>query len=449
MIVTKKYLSRRTMLRGAGAAVALPLLDGMVPAFAAIRNSAAKPQARFMAVYAGNGMTMNQWTPKQDGALELTPILQSLDGVKDDTLVLSGLNSLPVDAVQDGGIHPRCQTAWFTATTAKKSDEDLYAGTSVDQHVAAAIGTDTQFSSLEFSMEPTEGLVGNCAFGYGCAYNNTISWINPTTPLPMEPNPRMMFERLFGASGTTDKTVRLAQIQKNRSILDSLMETVTELQPRISPDDRRKLEQYLDAVRDVERRIVLAEQQVGRELPVIESPVGIPASFEEHAKLQFDLAALAFQTDLTRVATVMIARELSNRSYPEIGVPDSHHPLSHHGNNAEKMGRLAKLNTFHLRMFGHFVDKLAATPDGDGTLLDHSINLYGSGIGDSNSHNPHNLPVVIVGGKSMGIQGGRHVTHPTDTPLSNLFLTLMDRIGVPNIESFGDSSGRLNMVSGV
>lgn len=447
MIITKKHLSRRTVLRGVGVSIALPLLDGMIPAFAGANEVAGKPVRRMMAVYVGNGMTVDQFTPKAEGPLEISPILQSLAPFKDQMLVLSGLNSAPVDKVQDGGIHPRCQTAWLTGTTAKKSDYDLLAGTSMDQVAAAELGKDTQFSSLEFAMESPEGLVGNCAFGYGCAYNNTVSWKNPTTPLPMEVDPRAVFERLFGASDSTDAVVRLAQIQKSRSILDSVIHTVTSLQSRISMDDRHKLTQYLDAVRDVERRIQKAEEQVAHELPVVDKPAGIPATFEEHAKLQFDLAALAFQTDLTRVATFMLARELSNLSYPEIGVADSHHPLSHHGQNPDRMARLAKLNTFHVKMFAHFIEKLKATPDGNGTMLDSTISFYGSGIGNSDQHDPHDLPFLIVGGQAFGIQGGKHLRYEKATPLSNAFVSILEKLDV-NVEHFGDSNGKVNLLAG-
>jgi hypothetical protein len=444
VIVTKKHLSRRTVLRGAGVALALPLLDAMVPAFAGKLSAATKRPRRFVAVYAGNGMNMPQWNPPMESKLTLSTILQPLQNVYDQTIVLTGLHSNPVDLVQDGGIHPRCQTAWLTATLAKKADYNLQAGTSADQLAAQAIGTDTQLMSLELAIESAEGLSGNCAFGYGCAYNNTIAWKTPEIPLPMEDNPRAAFERLFGASDSTDREVRLAQIQKNRSILDSVLGTVSSIQPKLSKDDRRRMDQYLDAVRDVERRIARAEEQVGQDLPVIDQPAGIPGTFEEHAKLQFDLLALALQTDLTRVGTFLLARELSNLSYPEIGVPDSHHPLSHHGNDAAKLVRLAKLNAFHISMFAHFVDKLKATEDGDGTLLDNTIAVYGAGIGNSNQHDPHNLPMVVVGGSALGLKGGRHLMHPEGkTPLANLWLTLLDRVGVPNVEKFGDSTGPL------
>lgn len=447
MIVTKKHLSRRTVLRGAGAALALPLLDGMVPAFAGVRNAATETPKRLVVVYAGNGMTMPQWTPEwlPNETLELSPILQPLASFQDQVTVLSGLNSHPVNEVQDGGIHPRCQTAWLTGTTAKKADHDLEAGISMDQIAAKTLGVDTQLTSLELTIESAEGLSGNCAFGYGCAYNNTIAWKDAKTPLPMEHNPRAVFERLFGASGSTDKQVRMAYIRKNRSIIDSVMDTVVSMQPKLSTDDRNRLAQYLEAVRDVERRIEKMEAQISQELPSVDQPVGIPGSFEEHAKLQFDLMALAIQTDLTRVGTFLLARELSNLAYPEIGVPDSHHPLSHHGNNPERMARLAKLNTFHIRMWAHFIETLKNTPDGDGTLLDHTISFYGAGIGNSNQHDPLNIPMVVAGGQSMGIRGNKHRVWTDSAPVADLYLTLLDKLGVPHVEKFGDSRGRLDI----
>jgi hypothetical protein len=444
MIITKKHLSRRTVLRGLGATIALPLLDGMSPAFASSRFAAAQPR-RFVAVYAGNGMTMPQWTPASVGALELSPILTPLEPFKDHMIVASGLDSKPVDLVQDGAIHPRCQTAWLTGALAKKTDYNVEAGISLDQVVAREYGQDTQLTSLELAMESPEGLTGNCAFGYSCAYNNTIAWSTPTTPLPMENNPRRVFERLFGGSGSTDPEIRRAYLKKNRSILDSVVAKVTDLKGRLSAEDTGKLTQYLDAVRDVERRIQLAEDQADRELPVVDQPVGIPGDFQEHAKLQFDLMALAFQTDLTRVGTFLLAREFSNRAYPEIGVNDSHHPLSHHGNAPDKMERLARLNTFHLSQHAYFLSKLAETPDGDGTLLDHTMTLYGAGIGNSNMHDPHNVPVVVAGGGIKQV-GGRHIKYPDGSRLSNFYLTMLDRLNV-DLEKFGDSTGALEILS--
>ena len=447
MIVTKRHLSRRTVLRGAGVTLALPLLDAMVPAFAGPVNAATVRPRRFVAIYCGNGMAMSQWNPVAEEALTLSPILAPLQNVQDQTIVLTGLHSNQVDLSQDGGIHPRCQTAWLTGTLAKKADYNLRAGTSADQIAARTLGRDTQLTSLELAIESAEGLSGNCAFGYGCAYNNTIAWKTPEIPLPMEDNPRAVFERLFGASDSTDRRVRLAQNLKSRSVLDSVTGTVSSMQARLSADDRRRMDQYLESVRDTERRLQRSEKQVSEELPSIDQPAGIPGSFEEHAKLQFDLLALALQTDLTRVGTFMLARELSNLSYPEIGVPDSHHPLSHHGNDPAKIGRLGKLNLFHLQMFAHFVEKLKATPDGDGTLLDNTISLYGAGIGNSNQHDPHNLPTVVVGGKALGLRGGRHLMHPEGkTPIANLYVTLLDRLGVP-VDAFGDSSGHIEGVA--
>jgi len=447
MIVTKRHLSRRTVLRGAGVTLALPLLDAMVPAFAGAANAAAVRPRRFVAIYCGNGMAMQQWDPAAKEALALSPILAPLQSVHDQTVVLTGLHSNQVDLVQDGGIHPRCQTAWLTGTLAKKADYNLHAGTSADQVAAQTLGKDTQLTSLELAIESAEGLSGNCAFGYGCAYNNTIAWKTPEVPLPMEDNPRVVFERLFGASDSTDRGVRLAQIRKNRSVLDSVTGTASSMRARLSADDGRRMEQYLESVRDTERRLQRSEQMVGAELPSLDQPAGIPGSFEEHAKLQFDLMALALQTDITRVGTFVLARELSNLSYPEIGVADSHHPLSHHGNDPAKIARLGKLNLFHIQMFTHFVEKLKATPEGDGTLLDNTISLYGAGIGNSNQHDPHNLPTVVVGGKALGLRGGRHLMHPEGkTPIANLYVTLLDRLGVP-VETFGDSSGALKGVA--
>jgi hypothetical protein len=435
------------VLRGAGATLALPLLDAMVPAFAGPVNAATVRPRRFVAIYCGNGMAMQQWDPVSNEALKLSPILAPLQNVHDQTIVLTGLHSNQVDLVQDGGIHPRCQTAWLTGTLAKKADYNLRAGTSADQIAAQTLGKDTQLTSLELAIESAEGLSGNCAFGYGCAYNNTISWKTPEVPLPMEDNPRAVFERLFGSSDTTDRRVRLAQTRKNRIVLDSLTGTVSSMQAKLSADDRRRMDQYLESVRDTERRLQRSEQKASEELPSVEQPAGIPGSFEEHAKLQFDLMALALQTDITRVGTFMLARELSNLSYPEIGVADSHHPLSHHGNDPAKIARLGKLNLFHIQMFTHFVEKLKATPEGDGTLLDNTISLYGAGIGNSNQHDPHNLPTVVVGGKALGLRGGRHLMHSEGkTPIANLYVSLLDRLGVP-VDSFGDSSGVLKGAS--
>ena len=445
MIVTKKCLPRRTVLRGLGATIALPLLDGMVPALAALRHTAAQPVRRFGAVYVGMGMNMKEWRPPEQEALQLSPILQPLAPFQDRLLVVSGLDSKEADGT-DGGPHPRVQTSWLTGARAKPTEGvDLRAGISLDQIVAREFGQKTQLASLELGLESVD-LLGTCFLGYSCAYNNTIVWRTPTTPLPMENNPRAVFERLFGVAESTDPRARLAYVQKSSSILDSVTQEVAELQRGIGPGDRTKLTEYLEAVRDIERRLQRAEEQVDQELPVVEKPMGIPASFEEHCKLMFDLLTLAFQTDLTRVSTFLMVREASVRSYPEIGISDSHHPLSHHQNNPEKLAKLAKLNLFHMTMFAAFLEKLQSTPDGDGSLLDHTLLLYGSGMSDSNLHLPKQVPTLVVGGKEHGITGSRHLQCPDGTPLANLELTLLEKLGL-QVERFGDSTGELNLLS--
>lgn len=447
MIITKKCLSRRTVLRGFGATIALPLLDAMVPAFAATRNTAAKPVRRFGAVYVPMGMNMRQWTPAAEGALQLQPIMEPLAPFKDHLLVVSGLDSKEGDGT-DSGPHPRCQTSWLTGARAKRTEgADIYAGVSMDQIVAKEFGKETQLGSLELGIESND-LVGVCNIGYSCAYNNTCSWRTPTQPLPMENNPRAVFERLFGASDSTDPQARLADIQKNRSILDSVTQKVSFFQRGLSSGDRARVGEYLEAVRDIERRIQKAEEQVAQELPVVEQPIGIPGKYEEHAKLMFDLMAIAFQSDLTRVSTYMLGREASVRSYPEIGVPDSHHPVSHHANDPEKLAKISKINIFHIQLFAYFLDKLKATPDGEGSLLDHTLLLYGSGMSDSNIHYTRNVPTLVVGGSdTFHIKGGRHLQY-REKPLSNLQLTMLEKLGLP-VETFGDSTGELNLLSGV
>ncbi len=442
MISLGKSLPRRSILRGIGTTLALPMLDAMVPVFAA----APKPIKRFGEVYVSMGMNMPLWTPPTEGPLQMTPILQPLEAMKERLLVISGLDSRPADG-RDGGVHPRTQTAWNTGVTAFRTEgPDIKAGTSIDQIIAREIGKETQLPSLELALEPA-GLSGNCAFGYSCTYLNTLAWKTPTTPLPMEVNPRAVFERLFGASDSTDQQVRLRDIRSDRSVLDSVLDKITRLQGQVAPSDRVKVSQYLDSVRDVERRITLAEEQLSRDLPEVERPAGVPATYEEHAKLMFDLLVLAYQCDLTRVSTYLEARELSARTYPEIGCPEPHHPASHHGNNPEKLTRLAMLNTFHVKLFGYFLEKLAATEDGEGSLLDHTLLLFGSGMSDGNIHLMYDLPTVVVANKdTFGIQTGRHMRSPKGTPLTNLQLTLMEKMSL-RMDGFGDSNGELNMIS--
>jgi hypothetical protein len=447
MIVTKKHLSRRTMLRGLGASLALPLLDGMIPAFVPRMFAATAPIKRFGALYVGMGENMNVWLQAKPGELQINPIIQALEPFREHTLVLAGLDSKQAFS-SDNGQHPRAQSSWLTGCRAKKTDgPDIQLGVSLDQIVAKEYAKETQLGSLELTLDPTD-LAGNCAYGFSCAYNNTIAWRTPTTPLPMENNPRNVFERLFGATDTTDPAVRRRLLKTNASILDSITEQVGGFKKGLGPVDQRKLGEYLDAVRDVERRIQKAEEQSNKELPIVAQPVGIPATFEEHAKLMFDLQLLAFQTDLTRVFTYVLVRESSIRSYPEIGVPDSHHPLSHHQNNPDKLARLAKINAFHMKQFAYFVEKLKSTVEGGTSLLDNTMLLYGSGMSDSNLHTPENVPTVVVAGKGYGIRGNRYLQFQGGTPLANLQLTMLDKMGLP-VEHFGDSNGELATLTGV
>src|SRR5918994_2580894 len=445
MVITRQHLSRRTVLRGFGAARALALLDGMVPALTALSRTAAAGARRMAVVYTPNGMMMPDWTPKGEGSgFEFSPILRSLEPYRDSLVVLSGLEDKYgwPQADEGAGDHARASATFLTGVHVKKTEgADIRGGISMDQVAARTLGNETQLASLELALESVE-LLGACDAGYSCAYANTISWRTPTTPMPMENDPRAVFERLFGGSDSTDAAARLARIQKDRSILDSVRERVSGLQRELGPRDRAKLAEYLEAVRDVERRITKAEEQSARELPIVERPAGVPSSFEEHARLMFDLLTLAFQTDMTRVSTFMLGREVSSRAYPEIGVPDAHHPTSHHQNDPEKLAKLSKINVFHTQQFAYFVEKMRATSDGDGSLLDHSMLLYGSAISDSNVHMHDNLPLVLVGGAAGRIKGGRHVVFPKGTPVTNLFLNMLDKLGVPS-DTIGDSTGRL------
>ena len=445
MIITKKHLSRRTVLRGLGTTLALPLLDGMVPALSALAKTAAAGARRMAVIYTPNGMMMPNWTPRGEGrGFEFSPILEALAPYRDELVVISGLADKYGWPQGDEGTgdHARAAATFLTGVHVKKTEgADIRGGVSMDQVAARTLGTETQLASLELAIESVEFL-GACDSGYSCAYANTIAWRSPTTPLPMENDPRAVFERLFGGSDSTDAAARAARVSKEKSILDSVTDRVQELRRGLAPRDQVKIAEYLDAVRDVERRIQKVEEQSARELPVVDRPAGIPPTFEEHARLMFDLLLLAFQTDMTRVSTFMLGREVSGRAYPEIGVPDSHHPTSHHQNDPEKLRKLEKINTFHLKQFAYFVERLRSTPDGDGSLLDHSLLLYGSGISDSNIHMHDNLPLVLVGRAGGRIAGGRHVTYPKDTPVTNLFLNMLDIVGVP-AETVGDSTGRL------
>ena len=442
MMITKKAIPRRTVLRGIGAGLALPLLDGMVPAFAAIRNSAANPVRRFGVVYVPNGMAMKHWTPEGEGTdFEITRLLDPIAAYRDQMTLVTGLNGVPSNA----GVHASAATRFLTGVTPTRTESNLRAGISVDQILAREFAQHTQLGSLELALDSRD-VSGSCDVGFSCTYTNTISWRNETTPLLGENNPRAVFEQLFGDSGSTDPAARLARMQKDQSILDSVTEKIGSLQSGLGANDRLRVNEYLEAVRDIERRIQMAEAQSDRELPEVDQPAGVPATYAEHAKLMFDLLLLAYQTDLTRVSTFMLAREISGRTYPEIGVPDSHHPTSHHRDDPTLYEKVAKINTFHLTLFSHFLEKARATPDGDGTLLDHMVMLYGAGMSDSNRHDNKGLPLVLVGGGSGQLKPAGHIRYAERTPITNLHLTILDKMGVPG-DRMSDSTGKLELLS--
>ena len=448
MLITRKHLPRRTVLRGLGAAIALPLLDGMVPAATALARTAAAPIRRFGAFYVPNGMAMAWWFPQAEGALdELPPIAASLAPHKEQLLLLGGLDVEAADLVRKGGDHARAAGTFLSCVPFDAiSDSNVIASVTVDQIAAKELGRETQLASLELAIESTD-MLGVCD-NTSCSLTNTIAWSTPTTALPCDNDPRSVFERLFGSSGSTDQAARLARIEQDRSILDAVTDEIARLDLGLGPADKRKFDEYLDAVRDAERRIQMAEAQSSRELPVIEQPAGMPDDYAEHAKLMMDLLALAYQVDMTRISTFMLAREVSGRAYPEIGVADSHHPLSHHQDEQAKLERLHKVNEYHFRQFAYLVDKLANTPEGDGTLLDHTLFLYGSGISDSNTHFHDDLPIALVGGSAAGIAGGRYVRYPKGTPLANLHVAVLDKLGFP-VDKFGDSTGKLDRLTGI
>ncbi len=443
MFITKMHLPRRTVLRGLGAALALPLLDGMVPALTALQNTAAAPIKRFGVFYVPNGMSMPYWFPKTEGPLdELPPTLASLNPHKDRVVLCGGLDDESANLVKGGGDHARSAGTFLTCVPFKITNgADVFASVSMDQMAARETSKETQITSLELGIE-SNSMVGNCDGGASCAYTNTIAWRTPTTPLPIENDPRAVFERLFGTSGSTDPVVRQARLDRDRSILDAVGAELKDLERVIGAGDRVKLDEYVDSVRDIERRIRMAEDQNTRELPVVDQPVGVPTDYVEHAQLMMDLLALAYQTDLTRISTFMLAREVSGRAYPEIGVSDSHHPLSHHQDEPAKLERLHKINQHHFAQFAYLVDKLANIAEGDGSMLDSTLFLYGTGISDSNTHFHDDLPIAVVGGKAAGIHGGRYVRYPQDTPLANLHMTILEMLGVPQ-DSFGDGTGNL------
>jgi len=440
MIVTKRALPRRTFLRGVGAAVSLPLLDAMIPALTAAAQTPAAPQRlrRLGYVYMPMGCDRSRWTPAGGDRLgELPFILAPLAPVKEHVTVVSNTelrNAYP-------GTHATSNSAFLSAARAKLTESaDYFLGTTADQIAARHVGRDTPLPSLELSMD-LMALAGQCDNGYACVYQNNLSWSSPTTPLPSEAHPRVVFERLFGDGATGAE--RRAALRTRASLLDSVTDELTTLRNQLGPADRAKLAQYLDTVREVERRVQRAEAAARENpLPDLARPAGVPASYADHARLMFDLQVLAFQGDVTRVVTFQLARETSNRTYPEVGVPDPHHPLSHHGNDPAKVEKIAKINRFHVSLFAEFLAKLRATREGDGTLLDHSLLLYGSGMGNPNVHDHDDLPVLVAGGAAGRMRGGRHVRLARPTPLADLHLTLLDKVGV-RLDSFGDSRGKV------
>jgi hypothetical protein len=435
MAFLSKKLDRRTMLKGVGATLGLPFLDAMLPPM----RGAVKPMNRFQAFYVPNGMAMEYWTPKGEGAaMELSPILQPLAPYKDKMLVFSGIKA------SWNYIHAGASGSFLTGTPRGGRNEiEIIADVSIDQMLGKHFSQETQLASLEMSMDVPAN-AGACTGNLSCAYLDTLAWKSPTQPLPMEWNPRTVFETLFGDSGTTDRKAREMRLEQHKSILDSVNEKLVGLKQELGPKDQNKVDEYTDAVRDVERRIQLAEKHSDVELPSLAQPLGAPPVFEDHLALMMDLMVIAYQSDLTRVISFMLSKEQSPRPYPQIGVPEAHHPLSHHNNIPELIERMSKINTYHTTLFGKYLAKLQATPDGDGTLLDHITILYGAGISNSNGHSPDNLPQMLVGGGAGRLKGGRHLIFPNKPSSANLLLTIMDKMDYP-VEKVGGSTGKLSL----
>jgi hypothetical protein len=456
MIVTRRHLPRRTFLKGMGAAIALPMLDAMTPAFAAGRFGAAgtagarfgNTPLRLAFTYVPNGITMADWTPKGEGpGFEYSRVMKPLERFREDTVVLSGLGHRNGNALGDGpGDHARAAASYLTGVHPRKTaGADIQNGISVDQIAAQHLAADTRFASLELGCDDSR-TVGNCDSGYSCAYTNSLAWRGPATPMPPETNPRLVFERLFGDIDTSlPSDVRARRLRHRRSILDLVRERTTRLAGDLGASDRRKLDEYLSSIREIEQRIERAEQDPTGITPAIDKPTGIPVQYADYVNLMFDLQVIAFQTDSTRVVTMMMGREGSMRTYPEIGVPDPHHPLTHHRGNPEWIERVTKVNTLHMELFAGFVSKLKATADGDGSLLDHSMIVYGSGLSDGNRHTHEDLPVLIVG-RGGDFRPGTHIVYSQGTPMTNLYLTLLDRMGVHE-ETLGDSTGPIELAA--
>jgi hypothetical protein len=445
MAFLTRRLPRRTVLRGFGATMALPFLDAMLPPFSLRADSRAKPVHRFQTFYVPNGMAMEYWTPKSEGSdFELTPILEPLAPFRNQMLVLSGIKA------NWNYIHAGASGSFLTgATHGGRNEVEIIADVSMDQLLARRFAQETQVASLELSMDLPAN-AGACTGNLSCAYTHTLSWRSPTQPLPMEWNPRAVFEKLFGDSDSTERTARDARLQQHKSILDSVTEKLADLKRQLGPQDQVKVNEYTEAVRDVERRIQKAEEQRDIELPSMEQPQGAPPVFEDHLAMMLDLQTLAFQSDLTRVISFMLSKEQSARPYPQIGVPEAHHPLSHHNNVPELIAHMSKINRYHAQLFAQYLAKLRATPDGDGSLLDHMTILYGSGISNSTQHSGDNLPLLLVGGGAGRLKGGRHLHYSGKPTMANLLVTLMDKLDVP-VERLGGSTGKLPLdtLSGV
>jgi hypothetical protein len=441
MFVTKRALSRRTLLRGMGTTLALPFLESMVPAFTALAQTPAKPPQRFGAVYFPNGAPMNYWMPKTTGSqLEITPILKPLEAHREQLTVVGNLSRAGGKTVTD---HAVSSAGWLSGVVAKQTEaEDISLGITIDQVLAAQIGQDTPFPSLEFATEDFSGYVGGCVPGYSCTYMNTISWSGPTAPLPMEINPRVAFERMFGRAG--DAGQRLARMRENRSILDSVADEARRLQGRLGARDRARLDEYLGTVREIERRIEQTERRNTTSVNSVTAPIGVPEAFEDHAAVMFDLIAVAYQADLTRVSTFMMAREASQRTYPVLAIPETHHDVSHHGNQPEKMALHAKIDTHFASLFAAFIDKLRASPDGDGSVLDHSLIVFGAGMSDGQAHSAYPLPLAAIGGAAKTLRGNRFLVAGEWTPVANFWLGVAGMFG-STLDRFGESTGRVEL----
>jgi hypothetical protein len=445
--ITKKHLSRRTFIRGMGVGLSLPLLESMVPAQTPLARTAANPQVRLGLCFMPHGAVMANWTPAEEGALKLSPILMPLEPYKNHVVVISNLAHKmagPQGPGDNGGDHTRCPAVYLNGVHPKRTDgADIQAGTTIDQMAAQKIGQNTLLPSLELAIEDYSGLVGSCDVGFSCTYMNTMSWRTPTTPMPMEINPRVVFDRMFGDGATTEE--RLRRIETQRSILDAVTGQIRRLQGGLGAGDRNRVAEYLDTVREIERRIQVSEKSSSSNLDVPASPSGIPDDWEEHMKLMFDLMALAFQADITRISTFMMAREVSYRTFPKIGISEAFHPASHHQNNAARLEALTKIQAYHVTFLAYLLERLKNTPDGDGSLLDHSLVLYGGAMSNSNVHNHAPLPILVAGGAAGRMKGGRHLKYPEDTPMANLLMTILDKAGIPQ-ESVGDSTGFLSEV---